>query len=120
MHRGSSRISKSQDGQVCHIRFLTKMTLQSYLARKDKKKKSAARLASVGADCAWVDSFALREVLLLSRVVISLSRAWLPFRERVEVDGGCGTEERARYCIPDARAAIAAFAKYGGLFGRMR
>ena len=54
MHRGSSRISKSQDGQVCHIRFLTKMTLQSYLARKDEKVPRGWR-AMVQIARAWGD-----------------------------------------------------------------
>ena len=55
MHRGSSRIPKCQDGQVCHIRFLTKMTLQSYLARKDKKQVPQGWRAMVQIARAWVD-----------------------------------------------------------------
>lgn len=55
MHGGSSRIPNSQDSQVCHIRFLTKMTLQSYLAPKDKKQVPRGWRAMVQIARAWVD-----------------------------------------------------------------
>ena len=65
----SSRLPKSQDGQVCHVRF-DRMTLRSYRARA-QRKGAAALVAMV--QCRLRVNILLRRLDL--RVVILLSRA---------------------------------------------
>ena len=70
------------------------MTLEPYLARKEKGTAKAGK--SNGADCAWVIFCVERCWCFTRRYLVIASMAAVL---RWEVVGGCGTEEPARYRV---------------------